>query len=123
MSDEFDHNPGSNYSPFWPLLIVMCGLLIWSAYQVYATNSQRNVYDRQFQAALPTINAAQNVGTRYVALMKDLVETSAKDPAAAQIVKDAIAAGLIHVQPNANGTNSVATPAAPTAPADSTPSK
>jgi hypothetical protein len=47
--------------------------------------------------------------------MKDLVETSAKDPAAAQIVKDAIAAGLIHVQQPAGGTNSAATPAAPPA--------
>ena len=113
MSDDFDHNPDNNYSAFWPLLIVVSGLFLWSAYQVYATNSQRNVYDRQFQAALPTINQAQNVSTRYVALMKDLVETSAKDAAAAAIVKDAISAGLIHVQPNANGTNSTATPAQP----------
>jgi hypothetical protein len=90
------------------------GLLIWSGYQVYATNQQRRVYDQQFQSAMPTIQEAQNVSTRYVALMKDLVETSGKNPAAAQIVKDAIAAGLIHVQPNANGTN--AAPAAPAAP-------
>ena len=112
MSDEFEHIPENNYSTFWPLLILMIGLLVWSGYQVYATNSQRSVYDKQFQAALPTINEAQNIGTRYVALMKDLVQTSAKDPAAAQIVKDAIAAGLIHVQPNS--TNSAATPAEPT---------
>jgi hypothetical protein len=93
------------------------GLFIWSGYQVYATNSQRVVYDKQFLAAEPTIQEAQNVSTRYVALMKDLVETSAKDPAAAQIVKDAIQAGLIHVQPNANGTN------APSAEAPAAPSK
>jgi hypothetical protein len=114
MSDDFEHNPENNFSPFWPLLILISGLFLWSAYQVYATNSQRNVYDHQFQGALPTINEAQNVSTRYVALMKDLVETSAKDPAAAQIVKDAIAAGLIHVQQNPNGTNSAANPTAPT---------
>jgi len=111
MSDEFDHNPENNYSSFWPLLILLIGLFLWSGYQVYATNSQRNVYDKQFQSALPTITEAQNVSTRYVALMKDLVETSAKDPAAADIVKAAIAAGLIHVQPNA--TNSAGTPAEP----------
>jgi hypothetical protein len=114
MSDEFDHNPDSNYSTFWPLLILMIGLLVWSSYQVYATNSQRSVYDKQFQAALPTINEAQNIGTRYVALMKDLVQTAQKDSAAAQIVKDAIAANLIHVQPNA--TNSAGTPVEPTPP-------
>jgi hypothetical protein len=113
MSDEFDPNPDNNYSPFWPLLILMIGLLGWSGYQVFATNSQRNVYDKQFQAEIPTITEAQNISTRYVALMKDLVETSAKNQAAAQIVKDAITAGLIHVQPNANGTNSTETPAAP----------
>ena len=111
MSDEFDHNPENNYSSFWPLFILLIGLFLWSCYQVYATNSQRNFYDKQFQSALPTITEAQNVSTRYVALMKDLVETSAKDPAAATIVKAAIAAGLIHVQPNA--TNSDGTPAEP----------
>ncbi len=114
MSEEFDQ-PSENFSPFIPLVILAVGLLILAGYQVYATNSQRVVYDKQFVAAEPTIQEAQNVSTRYVALMKDLVETSAKDQAAAQIVKDAIQAGLIHVQPNANGTNSAATPAAPAA--------
>jgi hypothetical protein len=113
MSDEFDHIPENNFSSFWPLLILMIGLLVWSGYQVYATNSQRNVYDKQFQAAIPTITEAQNMSTRYVALMKDLIETSAKDPAAADIVKAAAAAGLIHIQPNP--TNSAGTPADPTA--------
>ena len=112
MSDEFDHNPENNYSTFWPLLILIIGLLGWSAYQVYAANSQRSVYNKQFQAALPTITEAQNVSARYVALMKDLVQTSAKDQYAAQIVKDAIQAGLIHVQQNA--TNGAGTPVAPT---------
>ena len=112
MSDEFEQTPESNFSSFWPLLIIISALLIWSAYQVYATNSQRLVYDKQFQAAVPTITEAQNVSTRYVALMKDLVETSAKDQAAAQIVKDAIQAGLIHVQPNAtNGAAATPPPA------------
>jgi len=112
MSDEFDHNPENNYSSFWPLLILIIGLMGWSAYQVYAANSQRSVYERQFQAALPTITDAQNVSARYVALMKDLIQTSAKDQYAAQIVKDAIKANMIQVQPNA--TNGAGTPAEPT---------
>ena len=112
MSDEFDHNPENNYSTFWPLLILMIGLLIWSGYQVFAANSQRDLYAKQFQTAIPTITERPERINRYVALMKDLVETSAKDPVAAQIVKDAIQAGLIHVQPNA--TNAAGTPAAPT---------
>jgi len=120
MSDEFEQTTETNFSAFWPLLILMVGLLGWAMYQDWATNSQRVVYDKQFQAAVPTITEAQNVSTRYVALMKDLVETSAKDQAAAQIVKDAIQAGLIHVQPN---TNTAGTPAAPAAPADSSATK
>ncbi len=111
MSEEFEPSSNENFSSFWPLLIVLIGLLIWSGYQVYATNSQRRVYDQQFQNAMPTIQEAQNVSTRYVALMKDLVETSAKNPAAAQIVKDAIAANLIHVQPNATNAPAATPPA------------
>ncbi len=114
MSDEFEPTSDTNASPFWPLLILMVGLLGWAMYQDWATNSQRVVYDNQFKNAVPTITEAQNVSTRYVALMKDLVETSAKDPAAAQIVKDAIQAGLIHVQPNT--TNAAGTPSEPAAP-------
>jgi len=112
MSDEFDPTPDSNYSPFWPLLILVSGLFIWSAYQVYATNSQRNVYNKQFQSAIPAISQAQNVGNRYEALLKDLIETSQKDPVAADIVKAAIQAGLIHIRPK--DTNATTNPAPPT---------
>jgi hypothetical protein len=110
MSDEFDSHSETHYSSFWPLFIVLIGLLIWSGYQVFATNSQRSLYSKQFQAEMPAITDAQNVGQRYVALMKDLVETAQKDPAAAQIVKDAIQVGLIHVNP---GTNTTAAPVGP----------
>ena len=119
MSDEFDPVPETHYSPFWPLLILVVGLFIWSGYQVYAANSQRNVYTRQVQSALPAIGEAQTISNRYVALMQDLVATSQKDPAAADIVKAAIQAGLIHVKPK--DTNGVTNPAAP-AP-DAAPSK
>jgi hypothetical protein len=112
MSDEFEQTTENNFSSFWPLLVVIIALLVWSAYQVYATNQQRIVYDKQFENAKPTIAEAENISTRYVALMKDLVETSAKDPAAAQIVKDAIQAGLIHVQPNASNSPTATPPAA-----------
>jgi hypothetical protein len=111
MSDEFDSGSDNNHSSFWPLLILTSGLIIWFGVGDYQLNKQRSSFDQQFQAALPTITEAQNVSTRYVALMKDLVQTSAKDEIAAKIVKDAIQAGLIHVQPNA--TNGAGTPAAP----------
>ena len=115
MSEEFDHNPDSNYSTFWPLLILMIGLLIWSGYQVYATNSQRRSVRQAIPSRAPHDHrSSERIGTRYVALMKDLVETAQKDQAAAQIVKDAIAAGLIHVQPNAtNSASGTPPPATP----------
>jgi hypothetical protein len=95
------------------LLILIVGLFIWFAAQDYQLNNQRAAFSRQFQDPQfqATVSEANNISGRYVALMKDLVETSQKDQAAADIVKAAIAAGLIHVQPNA--TNSAATPAAP----------
>ena len=110
MSDEYDNE---SFSPFWPLAILLTGLVIWSGYQVYAVNSQRSIYDQQFQGAVPTITQAQGISKKYVDLMKDLVETSAKDQYAAQIVKEATAAGWIHVQPNAGGTNATTTPTPP----------
>ncbi len=115
MSDEFDHSHDNNYSSFWPLLILVAGLLIWFGIQDYLLNGQRAAYARQFKDAQfqATLVQADNISGRYVALMKDLVETSQKDPAAADIVKAAMAANLIHVQPNA--TNGAATPAEPAA--------
>lgn len=113
MSDDYDN---VRYSSFWPVIILLSGLLMWSGYQVFAANSQRGVYGKEFQNAIPTINAAENVQTKYVALMKDLIQTSAKDPYAAQIVKEATQAGLLHVNPSSD-TNSTTTPAAPSTPA------
>jgi cytoskeletal protein RodZ len=111
MSDEYEQSSETHYSAFWPLCILLIGLLVWSGYQVWSTNKQRSVNEQQFQAAYPTIKEAQDVSTRYVALMKDLVETAQKDPAAADIVKAAIAANLIHVQPKDTNSASATPPA------------
>ena len=98
MSHEYDEIEGEeSFSAFWPLVVVLGGLLIWSGYQVFAINSQRALYSTQFQNALPAINNARNVESKYFALMKDLAQTSSKDPYAAQIVKEAIQAGWIHI--------------------------
>jgi hypothetical protein len=120
MSDEFDQNPDNNYSSFWPLLILVIGLLVWFGWQDYGLNSQRSFYGQQIQAAGSTIEAAKNWQGRYTAMMRDLNDTSAKDTNATPILQAAvqagIQAGLIRVQQNA--TNSTAIPAEP-APAPS----
>jgi len=116
MSEEYD-NESTAFSPFIPILIVLIGLIGTTGYQVYGANSQRSASAAQIQQAMPTIAQAQNIKDRYIALMKDLIDTAAKDQQAAQIVKEATAAGLLRVQPptgDAGGTNG----AAASAPAD-----
>jgi predicted negative regulator of RcsB-dependent stress response len=111
MSEDFDLNTETKYSAFWPLLILLIALLIWTGYQDWAMNKQRSVASQQLEAATPTINQAQNVEARYKALMEDLIQTSQKDPAAADIVKAAIQAGLIRIQNK--DTNATTNPAPP----------
>jgi len=113
MSEEYDHDSTTTFSPFYPLLILLIGLIIWSGYQVFMANSQRSANAAQIQQAMPTIQQAQNIKDRYVALMKDLIETAAKDQQAAAIVKEATAAGLLRVQPPAPGDTNAPAASAP----------
>jgi cytoskeletal protein RodZ len=121
MSEEYDNESSTTFSPFYPLLILLVGLILWSGYQVFMANSQRSANAAQIQAAMPSITQAQNVKDRYVSLMKDLIETASKDPQAAQIVKEATAAGLLRVQqpaPGDAGTSTNGAAAAAPAPTD-----
>jgi hypothetical protein len=120
MSEEYDNESTPAYSAFYPLLILLVGIIIWAGYQVYMANSQRSATAAQIQQAMPSIVQAQNIKDRYVSLMKDLIETAGKDQQAAQIVKEATAAGLLRVQQPAPGADTNAPAAsAPAAPADS----
>jgi hypothetical protein len=117
MSDELEHLPSeNNLSTFWPLLILVAGFLIWFGVQDFELNNQRSNLQKQLDAAQPTINEAHNIREHYVNLMKDVLQTAQKDSVAAQIVKDAIAAGWIHVQPPAAGTAPVPAPTDSSAP-------
>ena len=113
MSDEFDHSLEPRFSSFIPLTIALSAFIVWFLFQDYELNEQRSVLNRNIAAAQPTVAEALQIRDRYVSLMKDLVKTAQTDPAADAIVKDAIKAGLIRVQPNA--TNGDATPAPPAA--------
>ena len=79
MSDEFDVSHDNRFSPFWPMLIVVLGLFLWFGLQDYELNRQRGVNDQQLQSAIPAVGQAQAYASRYVALMKDLVEDLAKE--------------------------------------------
>jgi hypothetical protein len=102
MSEEYENieQDSATFSPFYPLLVLMIGLILWTGYQVYVANSQRNAFSQQIQQAAPAINQAVNIRDRYVALMKDLIETSSKDQYAAGIVKEAQQAGWLKVNQN-----------------------
>ena len=117
MSDEFDQNPDNNYSTFWPLLILVIGLLIWFGYQDYGLNSQRSFYRRQIESGQDSIKAAQFWQSRYANMMQDLDNTSAKDTNATPILQAAVQAGvqagLLQVHPNATNSASAPTSAAP----------
>jgi hypothetical protein len=97
MTDPINRTDADKFSTFWPLFVLLTALILSTGYQVYAANSQRLVYDEQFQAALPALNQAQGSYNRYTALMKDLIQSSSKDPAAADIVKAAVAAHLVQL--------------------------
>jgi len=101
MSDEFDSSTEPRFTAFFPLTVTLSFFIIWFAFQDYELNKQRTTLNQNFQAAMPTIGEAQQISQRYVALMKDLVNTAKTDEAAKSIVNDAIKAGLIRVQPNA----------------------
>jgi predicted negative regulator of RcsB-dependent stress response len=85
------------YSSFGPLAILIVGLLLWSGYQAFTSYSQNAALTAEFKQAEPTINAAQNMQARLYAVAQDLVQTSSKDPYAAQIVKEA------NIQVRSNG--------------------
>ena len=86
------------YSPFWPLFILMAGLILWTGFQAFSALSQAAAFTSDFKQARPTIEAAQKAQSRLYALAQDLVQTSAKDSNAAQIVKEA------GIQLKSNGT-------------------
>jgi hypothetical protein len=116
---EYEHEHSSSnvrYSSFWPLLIMLLGLTLWCGYQLYAMNGQCNAINQQYTALEPSVAPAQNMRDKFASVGKDLVDVAAKDANAAQIVKEAIQAGIFHVNQSSTptpGTNSTTTPAEP----------
>jgi type II secretory pathway component PulL len=107
MSDE---NNSVRYSSFWPLLILTSGFTVWCSYQLFEINRQRIAYNAQYESLAPLIAPSQNAQAKLRAIVEDLIQTSGKDQYAAQILKESIQAGIIHVNKNGNTT---ATPAEP----------
>jgi hypothetical protein len=110
MTDEYES--AESYSAFWPLAILIVGLLGWSGYGIYQSFSQKQAMDAEFQQGIPVINDAQSAKTRLTSLAQDLLDLSPKDTYAAQIVK---AAGI-----RGPSTNAASASPAPAASAPST---
>jgi hypothetical protein len=100
MSDDDEF-----HSPFWPLVIVFVGILLWNAFQYYQLITERSLLVQQTDSLAPAVTQAQGAQTRLVSFVTDLLQTSAKDPAAAKIVTDAKNAGFLTVNSGAD-TNS-----------------
>jgi Tfp pilus assembly protein PilE len=91
MSEEFETvetTDEPSYSAFWPVLILVIGLLLWSGYQAYGAYVQSTNLTKALVAAQPTVQTAQNVQAKLYSVAQDLLQTSAKDNNAAQIVKE-----------------------------------
>ncbi len=86
----------ASYSPFWPVFILLAGLILWSGYEVVQAYSENSAFQAELKSGQPAIQAAQTAQSKLYALAQDLIETSAKDNNAAQIVKEA----NIQVRPN-----------------------
>jgi len=108
MSDDPSER---SYSAFWPVLILLAAFAISYFYQLFEVISQRSMVDRQYAQLAPDVSKAQAAQDRLVALMKDVVATSAKDPNAALVVREAKQAGIIRERPPTASTN--AAPANP----------
>ena len=92
MSDEYGNEEDSSeeqFSAFWPLLILIAGLFLWSGFQAYTTFRQESNLNAELESAAPTLKAAQDAQTKLYALAQDLLQTGTKDNYAAQIVKEA----------------------------------
>jgi hypothetical protein len=91
------------YSAFWPMLIFLIAFLLSCFYQLAQVFAQRDLISRRYNAEVVNLPKAQDAQNRLVALVNDLVTTSAKDPNAAQIVQEAKQAGILHDKPGAAG--------------------
>ena len=88
MSEQYVEEAEETFSPFWPLLVLIVGLIIWFGYQTYAAYTQSTAFATEFKNAQPTISAAQNAESKLFAVFQDLQQTAVKDQYAAQIVKE-----------------------------------
>jgi len=114
MSEEFDSIPAEvHFSSFVPLTVLLVGFLIFFGYQDYQLNAQRAAYDQQLTSAMPVYNQAVAYAAKYKAVLKDLIDASPKDPAATQILKEAMQAGWISFQPGNGGAGTSTDTAAP----------
>jgi hypothetical protein len=86
MSDESDNEV---YSSFWPVLIVAVALTAWFGFQAVESYNQKSALNTEFEAGVPTITQAQTAQSKLYALAQDLIQVSAKDSNAAEIVKEA----------------------------------
>ncbi len=88
MSEEFNIVTPPRYSSFFPLVIFFIGYLTWSLFQTYQLNTTRVALASQEIASQNLVKNSEEAQNKLVAMGQDLVQLSATDPAAAQVVND-----------------------------------
>ena len=76
------------YNSFWPLLILLVGLTLWTGFQAYTNYSQGSYLNTAFDKAKSSINNSQKVHEQLLGFAQDLIQTADHDTYAAQIVKE-----------------------------------
>ncbi len=117
MSDEYSHEEDSTeeqFTAFWPLLILIVGLLLWSGFQAYFAYHQNANLNAELEAAAPTVKVAQEMQAKLYSLAQDLLQTGARDTYAAQIVKEANI--QVHAPASTNAPDASAPPSSSPAP-------
>ncbi len=77
------------------MLIFLVAFAFSCLYQITQVLGQHNLLAKQYKAEAVNLPAAQEAQKRLVAFLNDLITTGAKDPAAAQIIREVKEAGII----------------------------
>lgn len=89
-----------SYSPFWAILALIIGLILFESVQVFGLYSQASTDNKIINNASPQLNASVGAHNKLISLAQDVYNLAQKgDPGAAELVNK------FQIRPNATGTN------------------
>jgi hypothetical protein len=85
---ERDDNGGSGNTFFWPILILIVGSIAFNGYQIVAMQAQLDSITQAVVQMDSKVKQAAYEKNKLYKLASDILQLSATDPAAKQIVTD-----------------------------------